>query len=187
MHVVAEPLPGLLVLEPRVFGDARGYFFETYNARAWREASVDADFVQDNEAFSRRGVLRGLHYQRGEFAQAKLVRVMRGEVVDVAVDLRAGSPTYGQHHAVRLSGDNKLQFFVPRGFAHGYAVLSDEAVFAYKCDNFYAPASEGGLRWDDPQLAVDWGLSAGEVQVSEKDAVLPHLGRHADAGVAFAG
>ena len=175
------PLPGLKLFEPRIFGDARGYFFEVYNAKLWREAGVEADFVQDNQAFSSRGVLRGLHYQRGEHAQAKLVRVISGEVLDVAVDCRPDSPTYGQHHGVRLSGENQKQFYVPRGFAHGYVVLSDMALFAYKCDNFYAPGSEGGLRYDDPTLGIDWGIDAAEVQLSDKDAVLPAFGDHLPA------
>ena len=175
------PLPGLKLYTPRVFGDDRGYFFEVYNDRLWREAGVEADFVQDNQAFSSRGVLRGLHYQRGEHAQAKLVRVIEGEVLDVAVDCRPDSPTYGRHHAVLLSGERHNQFFVPRGFAHGYAVLSETALFAYKCDNFYAPESEGGIRWDDPALAIDWRLAASEVRVSEKDATLPRFGEHAAA------
>ena len=172
------PLPGLKLLAPRVFGDERGYFYEVYNAAVWREAGVTAPFVQDNQAFSRRGVLRGLHYQRGEAAQAKLVRVVEGEVLDVALDCRPDSPTYGQHHAVRLSGENKLQFYVPRGFAHGYVVLSDTALFAYKCDNFYAPATEGGVRFDDPALGIDWIVGADEIQLSAKDEALPPLGEH---------
>ena len=172
------PLSGLKTFTPRVFGDDRGYFYEVYNAGVWRAAGVETDFVQDNQAFSSRGVLRGLHYQRGEHAQAKLVRVIEGEVLDVALDCRPDSPTYGQHHAVRLSGENKLQFYVPRGFAHGYVVLSETALFAYKCDNYYAPQSEGGVRFDDPALGIDWLVDAAEVQLSDKDAILPAFGQH---------
>ena len=172
------PIPGLKIFEPRIFGDERGYFFEVYNEQVWREAGVEANFVQDNQAYSSRGVLRGLHYQRGEHAQAKLVRVIAGEVLDVAVDCRPDSPTYGEHHSILLSGENQLQFFVPRGFAHGYVVLSDTALFAYKCDNFYAPGSEGGLRYDDPTLNIDWRIGQDEVQLSAKDAVLPAFGEH---------
>lgn len=175
------PLPGLKLYTPRVFGDERGYFYEVYNADVWRKAGVDVEFVQDNQAFSSRGVLRGLHYQRGECAQAKLVRVIFGEVLDVAVDCRPDSPTYAQHHAVRLSGELHNQFFVPRGFAHGYVVLSETALFAYKCDNLYAPTSEGGVRWDDPTLGIDWQVLSGEVQVSTKDAELPPFGKHLPA------
>ena len=178
MMITDGPLPGLKLFTPRVFGDERGYFYEVYNERLWREAGVAADFVQDNQAYSTRGVLRGLHYQRGEHAQAKLVRVIEGEVLDVAVDCRPDSPTYGQHHAVLLSGEAHNQFFVPRGFAHGYVVLSETALFAYKCDNFYAPASEGGIRWDDAQLGIDWRLPAEVITVSEKDAALPSFGQH---------
>ena len=171
-------IEGLRIFEPRIFGDERGYFYEVYNAATWKEAGVADDFVQDNQAYSGRGVLRGLHYQRGEAAQAKLVRVIEGEVLDVAVDLRPDSPTYGKHHSILLSGENKLQFYVPRGFAHGYVVLSETALFAYKCDNFYAPSTEGGVRWDDPALGIDWRIDAGEVQLSEKDEVLPAFGEH---------
>ena len=172
------PLPGLKIFDPKVFGDDRGYFYEVYNAERWREAGVTDRFVQDNQAFSSRGVLRGLHYQRGRHAQSKLVRVIAGEVLDVVLDCRPDSPTYGEHHAIRLTGDNKLQFYVPRGFAHGYVVLSDTALFAYKCDNYYAPAAEGGVRFDDPGLGIDWGIDATEVQLSPKDEVLPRFGEH---------
>ena len=168
-------IPGLLIFEPRVFHDERGYFFESYNRSTWQDAGVDADFVQDNQARSVKGVLRGLHYQVGEMAQAKLVRVLEGEVLDVAVDLREGSPTLGQWFSIRLSADNKRQLFVPRGFAHGYVVLSETAEFAYKCDNFYSKAHEGGLRFDDPALGIDWGFDLNRVIVSEKDLALPGL------------
>ena len=172
------PLPGLRIFTPKVFGDDRGYFYEVYNAEVWRAAGVTDHFVQDNQAYSSRGVLRGLHYQRGEHAQSKLVRVIEGEVLDVVVDCRPASPTYGRHFSIRLTGENKLQFYVPRGFAHGYVVLSDTALFAYKCDNYYAPQAEGGVKFDDPQLDIDWGIDAAEVQLSPKDEVLPAFGQH---------
>lgn len=171
-------IPDLLVFEPAVFRDERGYFFESFNQRAWEEAGVRTPFVQDNQAFSSRGVLRGLHYQVGEWAQAKLVRVLAGEVLDVAVDLREKSPTFGQWYSIRLSAENKRQLYVPRGFAHGYLVLSETAEFAYKCDNFYAKAAEGGVRFDDPTLAIDWGFDLSAVLVSEKDLILPSLAEH---------
>lgn len=167
------PIEGLLIFEPRVFHDERGYFFESYNQRTWAEAGVQAEFVQDNQARSTRGVLRGLHFQTGEAAQAKLVRVTEGEVLDVVVDLRPGSPTHGQWYSVRLSAENKLQLFVPRGFAHGYVVLSETAEFFYKCDNFYSKAHEGGLRFDDPTLKIDWQFDLAQAVVSEKDWALP--------------
>lgn len=172
------PISGLIVFEPRIFQDERGYFFESYNQRLWEEAGVSTQFVQDNQAFSRRGVLRGLHYQTGEMAQAKLVRVVEGEVLDVAVDIRPDSPTYGQWYGIRLSAENKKQLLVPRGFAHGYIVLSETAEFAYKCDNFYSKAHEGGIRFDDPTLQIDWEFDLEQVIVSEKDLELPRFGEH---------
>jgi dTDP-4-dehydrorhamnose 3,5-epimerase len=162
-----------LVFEPAVFQDDRGYFFESYNRRVWEEAGVMNEFVQDNQARSTKGVLRGLHYQTGEMAQAKLVRVVEGEVLDVAVDLREGSPTLGQWFSIRLSAANKRQLLVPRGFAHGYVVLTDTAEFVYKCDNFYSKAHEGGIRFDDPVLNIDWEFDLSKVLVSEKDLQLP--------------
>ena len=172
-------IPGLLVFEPKVFGDDRGYFFESYNAKTWEaEAGFNINFVQDNQAFSGRGVLRGLHYQTGEAAQAKLVRVLQGEVLDVAVDLRNGSPTYGQTYKCRLSEENKRQVFVPRGFAHGYVVLSETAVFFYKCDNFYSNVHEGGIRFDCPRLKIDWEIEASLLIVAERDRNFPSLGDH---------
>ncbi|MBL7802292.1 MAG: dTDP-4-dehydrorhamnose 3,5-epimerase [Saprospiraceae bacterium] len=174
-------IPDLIVFEPGVFGDERGYFFESYNRRVWADMGIHADFVQDNQARSVRGVLRGLHYQTGEHAQAKLVRVVEGEVLDVAVDLREGSPHYGEWFSIRLSAENKKQLFVPRGFAHGYIVLSETAEFCYKCDNYYAKVAEGGLRYDDPQLAIDWQFDLSKVIVSEKDLALPYFGAHRKA------
>lgn len=171
-------ISGLIVFEPNVFGDERGHFFESYNRQLWADYGLDTEFVQDNQARSTRGILRGLHYQTGAFAQAKLVRVVEGEVLDVAVDLRERSPTYGEWFSIHLSAENKRQLFVPRGFAHGYVVLSATAEFCYKCDNYYAKAHEGGLRYDDPQLAIDWQFDLHKVVVSEKDLALPFFGAH---------
>lgn len=171
-------IEGLLIFEPRVFEDKRGYFFESFNKRLFEEAGIHADFVQDNQALSGYGVLRGLHYQIEPMAQAKLVRVLEGRVLDVAVDLREGSPTYGQHFSIELSAENKLQLYIPRGFAHGYAVLSERAVFFYKCDNYYSPEHEGGIRFDDPALGIDWQLPPEAIILSEKDSRLPRLGQH---------
>ena len=173
MPFIETPFPDLIVFEPKVHYDERGYFFESYNVRTWQEAGVNAEFVQDNQARSTIGVLRGLHFQTGEMAQAKLVRVTEGEVLDVVVDLRESSPMYGKWYSIRLSSDNKRQMFVPRGFAHGYVVLSDTAEFVYKCDNFYSKAHEGGIRYDDPSLKIDWEFDLGQAIVSEKDLVLP--------------
>lgn len=170
MTVSKTNIDGVLIIEPRVFGDARGYFFESYNARDFQEQTgIEVGFVQDNESRSSRGVVRGLHFQKPPFAQAKLVRVVEGKVLDVAVDIRKGSPTYGQHVAVELSADNKLQFFMPKGIAHGFAVLSDVAVFQYKCDEYYHPEAEGAIAWDDPTLAIDWRIAHSEALLSEKD------------------
>ncbi len=178
MPFFETPIPGLIVFEPRIFNDERGYFFESYNRRTWEEAGLTASFVQDNQARSTRGVLRGLHYQVGEMAQAKLVRVLEGEVLDVVVDIRPDSPTYGSWYGIRLSAENKRQLFVPRGFAHGYVVLSETAEFFYKCDNFYSKAHEGGIRYDDPTLAIDWEFDLNRVLVAEKDLALARFGQH---------
>ena len=169
MNVIETAIPGVVILEPRVFGDARGYFFESFSQREFDEKVRPVTFVQDNESKSTYGVLRGLHFQKGKDAQSKLVRVVSGAVLDVAVDIRKGSPTFGQHVAVDLTGENHRQRFIPKGFAHGFAVLSPEAVFQYKCDAFYAPQSEGALAWDDPALGIDWRLPAGSIILSEKD------------------
>ena len=169
MNVIETAIPGVVILEPRVFGDARGYFFESFSQREFDEKVRPVTFVQDNESKSVFGVLRGLHFQKGKDAQSKLVRVVSGAVLDVAVYIRKGSPTFGQHVAVELTGENHRQIFIPKGFAHGFAVLSPEAVFQYKCDAFYAPQSEGALAWDDPDLGIDWRLPAGSVILSEKD------------------
>lgn len=175
MEVIKTDIEGPVIIEPRIFGDARGYFFESYSEREFREKVADITFVQDNESRSRRGVLRGLHFQAPPFAQSKLVRVVVGAVLDVAVDLRRNSPTYGRHVAVELTADNHRQFFIPRGFAHGFSVLSDDVIFQYKCDNFYAPQSEGAIAWDDPALGIDWRLDAADIILSEKDSHHPLL------------
>ncbi len=164
-------IEGLIVIEPHVFRDGRGYFFESFNAREFAEATgLQVSFVQDNQALSQYGVLRGLHFQLPPHSQAKLVSVVRGKVLDVAVDLRKGSPTYGRYEAVELSEDNHLQVYIPHGFAHGYLVLSETALFQYKCDSFYAPASEGGLAWDDPDIGIEWPIDRQEILLSEKDS-----------------
>ena len=178
MPFIKTDFPGLIIFEPKVFGDHRGYFYESYNAKSFKEGGIEADFVQDNQARSTYGVLRGLHYQLGEHAQAKLVRVIEGTVLDVVVDLREGSPTYGQSYEIELSAENKRQLFVPRGFAHGYVVLSETAEFFYKCDNFYNKESEGGLIYNDSQLNIDWKVDLSKAQLSEKDLILPVLGKH---------
>ena len=170
MKVTHTAIDGLFVIEPRVFRDGRGYFFESFNARDFADVTgLMPTFVQDNESSSKRGVLRGLHFQLPPYSQAKLVTVVCGSVLDVAVDLREGSPTYGRYEAVELSGDNHLQLYIPRGFAHGYLVLSDTAVFRYKCDNYYAPGFEGGLAWNDPDIGIEWPLPEEEILLSEKD------------------
>ena len=181
MNIIETGIEGLVTVEPKVFGDQRGYFFEVFNEREFAEKVGPVHFVQDNESKSRYGVVRGLHFQKGEFAQAKLVRVVSGAVLDVAVDLRAGSPTYGRWHAEELTGENHRMLFIPRGFAHGFAVLSEEVVFQYKCDNFYCPSAEGGLAWDDPTLAIDWRLPASEIILSEKDRHHPFLHEYENA------
>ena len=173
MNIIPASLPGVFIIEPRIFEDSRGYFFESWNREAFEKAGLHYEFVQDNESLSTYGTIRGLHFQKGEHAQAKLVRVLEGAVLDVAVDLRKGSPTYGKHVAVELSSENKRQLLIPRGFAHGFSVLSETAVFAYKCDNLYCKASEGGIRYDDPQLAIDWKVEKGKELLSEKDRNLP--------------
>lgn len=169
MNVTETSIPGVVIIEPRVFNDARGYFFESYSKREFDEKVRPVDFVQDNESMSVRGVMRGLHFQRPPYTQSKLVRCVRGRVLDVAVDIRKGSPTFGQHVAVELSEENKRQFFVPRGFAHGFAVLSDVAVFQYKCDNYYHPEADGGISIADSSLGIDWMLDPAEAILSDKD------------------
>lgn len=175
MNVLATDLEEVKILEPRLFADDRGYFMESFNERTFAELVRPIHFVQDNESRSSYGVVRGLHYQRAPYAQSKLVRVVRGRVLDVAVDVRLGSPTFGQHVAVELSEENKRMLFIPRGFAHGFSVLSEEAVFQYKCDNFYAPEAEGAIAWDDPTLGIDWKLPKADILLSPKDSGHPRL------------
>jgi dTDP-4-dehydrorhamnose 3,5-epimerase len=162
-----------VIVEPAVFEDSRGYFFESYNEGVFKQGGIPASFIQDNQSRSSYGVIRGLHYQQPPHAQAKLVRVLQGTILDVAVDIRMSSPTYGQHFAIELSAENKKQLFLPEGFAHGFSVLSDVAVVLYKCNAFYNKSSEGGIRYDDPQLAIDWKVPGKEAIISEKDAQLP--------------
>ena len=169
MNFIRTDIDGVVIVEPRVFSDARGYFFESYNAEEFEKNGIPNVFVQDNQSMSSYGVVRGLHCQTGEFAQAKLVRVLSGVVLDVAVDVRKGSPTFGKYVAVELSAENKRQLFIPRGFLHGFSVLSDVAVFAYKCDNLYAPHSEFSVRFDDPDIGVDWKIPFDKIIVSDKD------------------
>ena len=168
MKIIETGIQGLLVLEPEIFGDDRGYFFESFSRKKFEEVTgIHVDFVQDNESRSSYGVVRGLHFQKAPYAQAKLVRVVRGRVLDVAVDLRPDSPTYGRHHAVELSEENHLQMFIPKGFAHGFSVLSEDAVLQYKCDEYYTPESEWGIAWNDPDLNIDWGIPSDKVTQAE--------------------
>lgn len=174
MKIRETGIDGLIVIEPDVYGDSRGYFMESFSVRKFCELiGREVTFVQDNESKSSYGVVRGLHFQRAPYAQSKLVRVVSGRVLDVAVDLRPGSETYGKHFSIELSGDNHLQMFIPKGFAHGFAVLSDEAVFQYKCDEYYAPESEGSIAWNDTDLAIDWRIPHDDVRVSDKDSRSP--------------
>ena len=175
MNIIKTDIEGVVIIEPRIFTDARGYFFESFSERDFCKEVREIKFVQDNESKSSYGVMRGLHFQRPPFTQSKLVRVIKGAVLDVAVDIRKGSPTYGKHVAVELTEDNHRQFFVPRGFAHGFTVLSEEAIFQYKCDEFYAPGTEGAVAWDDPDLGIDWRIPAEKVILSEKDRRNPRL------------
>ena len=175
MEVLTTDIEGVYIIKPRVFGDARGYFFESYSKREFEEKVGKVDFVQDNESMSKKGVMRGLHFQRPPFSQSKLVRCVKGSVLDVAVDIRKGSPTYGKHVAVELTEDNHLQFFIPKGFAHGFVVLSDVAVFQYKCDNFYHPETDGGISILDDSLGIDWKISTQNAILSEKDTKHPLL------------
>lgn len=175
MNVIPTEIRDVVIIEPRVFNDARGYFFESYSKKEFDEKVRRVDFVQDNESCSTRGVLRGLHFQRPPFTQSKLVRCVKGAVLDVAVDIRKGSPTFGKHVAVELTESNHLQLFVPRGFAHGFAVLSDIAVFQYKCDNFYHPEADGGISILDTSLGIDWRIDISDAILSEKDTKHPLL------------
>lgn len=175
MKIINTSITGVIIIEPRLFSDERGYFFESFNQKEFEKKVCKTVFVQDNESKSSYGVIRGLHYQKPPFAQSKLVRVIKGAVLDVAVDIRKGSPTFGHHVAVELTEDNHRQFFIPRGFAHGFSVLSEDVVFQYKCDNFYAPQYEGAIAWNDPDLGIDWRIPVEKVVLSEKDKVHPML------------
>ena len=175
MEVIKTFIEGVVIIEPRLFKDGRGYFFESFNQKEFEEKVCKTTFVQDNESKSSYGVIRGLHFQKPPFVQSKLVRVVKGAVLDVAVDIRKGSPTFGQHVAVELTEDNHFQFFIPKGFAHGFSVLSEEVVFQYKCDNFYAPQCEGAVAWDDPDLGIDWKIPMDKAILSEKDLSLIHI------------
>lgn len=175
MNIIKTAIDGVVIIEPRIFKDARGYFFESFSKREFDEKVRQIDFVQDNESCSSKGVMRGLHFQRPPFSQSKLVRCVKGRVLDVAVDIRKGSPTYGKHVAVELTEDNHRQFFIPRGFAHGFAVLSDVAVFQYKCDNYYHPEADGGISIQDESLGIDWMIDASNAILSEKDLKHPLL------------
>lgn len=178
MNFIKTAIDGVVIIEPKVFGDNRGYFFESFSKREFDENVDKIDFVQDNESFSaKRGVVRGLHFQKGDAAQAKLLRVVKGSVLDVAVDLRPESPTFRKYVSVVLSGENKRQFFIPRGFAHGFLVLEDNTLFQYKCDNFYAPETEGSYRWNDPAFAIEWGIDEKDVILSDKDSKAPFFDR----------
>ena len=176
MEIIKTELEGLLMVRPRVFSDSRGYFFESFSRRDFENATgCQVDFVQDNESCSQRGVIRGLHFQSPPYSQAKLVRCVSGRVLDVALDIRRSSPTFGRHFAAELSGENKLALFIPRGFAHGFAVLSDDAIFQYKCDNYYCPESEGGISIFSPELSIDWGIDPVDAILSPKDLNYPSL------------
>ena len=175
MKITKTALDGVVMIEPQVFEDARGYFFESWNKAKMEEAGLNYDFIQDNQSKSCYGTIRGIHFQKGEFSQAKLVRVLQGTVLDVAVDLRKDSKTFGQHVAVELSAENNRQLMIPRGFGHGFSVLTPTAVFAYKCDNVYNKASEAGIRFDDPALGIDWKVKPEEAVLSDKDKILPFL------------
>ena len=175
MEIIKTKIEGVVIIEPCFFKDERGHFFESFNQKEFEEKVCKTTFIQDNESKSNYGVVRGLHFQKPPFAQSKLVRVVKGAVLDVAVDIRKDSPTFGQHVAVELTEDNHRQFFIPRGFAHGFSVLSKEVIFQYKCDNFYAPQSEGDIAWDDADLGIDWQISIDEILLSEKDKSHPKL------------
>lgn len=173
MNLIKTFIEGVVILEPKIFGDERGYFFESFSEKWFQENVCNTHFVQDNESKSKHGVLRGLHFQKPPFSQSKLVRVVKGEILDVAVDIRKGSPTVGQYVSAILSEENKKQFFIPRGFAHGFVVLGDEAVFQYKCDNYYAPQAEGAIAYNDPELNIDWQICENDIILSEKDKSNP--------------
>jgi len=173
MNIIKTEFPGLVIVEPKVFGDARGYFFESYNEKVLSDIGIQTVFKQDNQSFSKYGVIRGLHFQKNPHAQTKLIRVIEGTIYDVALDLRKDSPMFGKWFGLELSAENKLQLYIPQGFAHGFSVLSEQAVILYKCDNFYNPQSEGGVLYKDPALNIDWKIDAAEAIVSDKDKILP--------------
>jgi len=173
MPFTATPLPGVIIFEPAVYPDERGFFFESYNQRLFQANQITNEFVQDNQSFSAYGVIRGLHFQRQPHAQSKLVRVLQGKILDVVVDLRTGSPGFGKSYSIELSSENKKQIFIPKGFAHGFSVLSETAEISYKCDQFYNKQSEAGIRFNDPQLNINWGIPADKALISAKDIVLP--------------
>lgn len=175
MKIIKTAIDGVVIIEPRIFKDQRGYFFESFSQKQFSQEVTNIHFVQDNESKSTYGVLRGLHFQKPPFAQAKLIRVIHGHILDVAVDIRKNSPTYGQHVEIELSDKNKQQLFIPHGFAHGFVVLSPEAVVQYKCDNYYNPEHEGSLRWDDPKININWRLDKEDIILSDKDKVSPFL------------
>lgn len=183
MNLINTELSGVYIVEPTVFKDNRGYFFESYNRNIFEKAGMDYVFVQDNQSKSSYGTIRGIHFQKGEFAQAKLVRVLHGVVLDIAVDLRAGSPTFGKHIAVEMSDENHRQLLIPRGFGHGFSVLSETAILSYKCDNFYAPAYEGSIRFDDAELAIDWRVDVKKALLSDKDRRAPDFRTYCKAPV----
>jgi len=173
MNVINTEFPGLMIIEPKVFGDDRGYFFESYNEKLMLNAGIQTVFIQDNQSFSKYGVIRGLHFQRNPYAQTKLIRVIEGTIFDVALDLRKGSPTFGKWFGLEISAENKQQVYIPQGFAHGFSVLSQQAIILYKCDNLYNPLSEGGVLYNDPALGIDWKVDAAKAIVSDKDKILP--------------
>lgn len=175
MEIIKTDIEGLIIIKPQIFKDSRGYFFESFSQREFNEKVTPIQFVQDNESCSSYGVMRGFHFQKPPYSQSKLVRCVKGRVIDVAIDIRKGSPTYGKHFAVELSAENHLQFFIPKGFAHGFAVLSEEAIFQYKCDEFYTPQSEGGIQLMDESLGINWPISADKAILSEKDKKYPKL------------
>lgn len=175
MEIIKTDIEGLIIIKPQIFKDSRGYFFESFSQREFNEKVTPIQFVQDNESCSSYGVMRGLHFQKPPYSQSKLVRCVKGSVLDVAIDIRKGSPTYGKHVAIELSAENHLQFFIPKGFAHGYAVLSKEAIFQYKCDEFYTPQSEGGIQLMDESLGINWPISADDAILSDKDKKYPKL------------
>jgi len=173
MNIIKTDFPGLLIIEPKVFGDARGYFFESYSEKIFADADIQTVFKQDNQSFSRYGVIRGLHFQHNPYSQTKLIRAIEGAIYDVALDLRKGSPTFGKWFGLELSAENNRQLFIPQGFAHGFSVLSEQTTILYKCDNFYHPQSEGGVLYNDPALGIDWKVDADRATISDKDKILP--------------